>query len=294
MNLSLNYHHLRYFRAVATAGALGLAARKLGVSQSSVSSQIRQLEQTLGHQLFDRQHKSLILTEAGRIALEYADAIFRQGDELVGVLNNVSGARRRVLRVGTVATISRNFLMERLRPVLEQPHIEVVQRSGGLGDLLSRLASHMLDVVLSNQPAMRDAASAFHTHLLSSQKVSLVGPARSKGGKFRFPTDLEHYPLLLPSQENALRAAFDLILERHRIHPRILAEADDMATLRLLATEGVGLALVPPVVVRMELQNGTLKELHRFNDLEEHFYAITVSTRFPSDLTALVLQMHRP
>ncbi|MFQ3578476.1 MAG: LysR substrate-binding domain-containing protein, partial [Verrucomicrobiia bacterium] len=188
------------------------------------------------------------------------------------------------------ATISRNFLMERLHPVLEQRDVEIIQRSAGLGELLAGLASHLLDVVLSNQPVLRDTASAFHTHHLSSQKVSLVGPADRKRGRFRFPNDLEKHPLLLPSQMNATRAAFDLILERHHLHPQILAEVDDMATLRLLAAKGLGLALVPPVVVQMELQNGLLKEWYRFDDLEEHFYAITVSTRFPSNLTALVLQ----
>lgn len=284
MSAFLNFHHLRYFRAIATEGTLTGAARRLGVSQSSLSVQLRQLEESLGQPLFRRERKSLVLTEAGSIALEYADSIFRSGDELLGVLSNRPTARRRVLRVGAVATMSRNFQMQCLRPFVGRDDVELVLRSGSLRDLLAQLRAHALDVVLSNLSVPRDAESDWHSHLLAEQPVALVGKKPRSRKRFRYPEDLESIPLLLPTLDSALRVAFDLAMERAGIRPVIAAEIDDMAMLRLLAREGAGLALVPPVVVVTELERGLLVERHRFADISESFHAILPDRRFPNPL----------
>ena len=114
----LNYHHLRYFRAIATEGSLTKAALHLKLSQSALSVQLRSLEESLGQPLFERKHKALVLTEAGRIALEYAQTIFRSGEELTDVLKNRAGRSRRLLRVGAAANLSRNFQLSFLRPLI--------------------------------------------------------------------------------------------------------------------------------------------------------------------------------
>lgn len=285
----LNYHHLRYFWAIATEGTLTGAAAKLGVAQSALSVQLKQLEESIGQPLFHRQHKSLVLTEAGRIALDYADTIFRSGEEMMSVLQNRPTSRRKVFRVGAVATLSRNFQLSCLQPFIGREDVELVLRSGSLRALLAQLQAHTLDVVLSNLPVRREADTAWHSHLLEEQPVSLVGK-KSRGRKaFRFPEDLEREPLLLPSLDSQLRASFDLVLEREGIIPMIAAEVDDMAMLRLLAREGAGLALVPPVVVEGELKRGILTELYRFEDLSESFYAITPSRRYPNELVGEML-----
>ncbi|MFT7060311.1 MAG: LysR family transcriptional activator of nhaA, partial [Pseudorhodobacter sp.] len=113
----LNYHHLRYFREVAIEGHLGRAAERLNVSQSALSIQIRQLEDRLGHPFFDRIGRSLVLTEAGRIALDHADRIFGAGDELLATLQQSSSVRP-PLRIGALSTLSRNFQLQFLRPLL--------------------------------------------------------------------------------------------------------------------------------------------------------------------------------
>ncbi|MEP6670956.1 MAG: LysR family transcriptional regulator [Chthoniobacter sp.] len=278
----LNYHHLRYFRAIANEGSLTRAAERLNISQSAISIQLRSLEESLGQPLFHRQNKSLVLTEAGGIALDYAESIFRAGEEMAAVLKNEVSGRRRVLRIGAVATLSRNFQIALLRPLIGRADIELVLYSGNLRDLLAQLRAHTLDVVLSNLPVRRDADTDWHSHLLDEQPVSLVGKRTRQRNKFRFPEDLRTTPVLLPSLDSNIRSGFDLILERSGIRPVIAAEVDDMAMLRLLACEGAGLALVPPVVVRGELDSGLLVERHRITDLRESFYAITPSRRFPN------------
>ncbi len=280
----LNYHHLRYFRAIAKEGSLTAAARALNLSQSSLSIQLRQLEESLGQPLFRRENKSLVLTEAGRIALDYSETIFETGDEMIDVLRNQGAGRRAILRVGAVATLSRNFQSGLLRPLVGRPDVELVLRSGNLRDLLAMLKAHLLDVVLSNLPVQRDAETPWHTRLLDEQPVSLVELASREREGFRFPEDLANTPMVLPGHDSNLRVAFDLLMERMGVRPVIAAEVDDMALLRLLASEGAGLALVPPVVVRRELENGLLVERHRIPEIRETFHAITISRRFPNPL----------
>lgn len=282
---ALNYHHLRLFHAIARAGSLTDAAARLHLSQSALSTQLRALEAQLGHALFERQGRRLHLTEAGRIALDYAERVFRLGDELASTLRGrpTGGA---VLRVGALPTLSRNFQLEFLRPLIGRAEVELVVRSGTLRELLAELEAHALDVVLTNAAVRRDARSDLHSHLLSEQPVSLVGRPRGDAPAFRFPDDLRHETVLLPSLDSGIRVAFDRMLALADIRPAILAEVDDMAMLRLLARESSGLTLVPPIVVRDELESGLLAEHCRIDGLSERFYAVVQRRQFPNRLLA--------
>lgn len=288
--MQLNYHHLRYFHAIAREGSLTRAARRLHLSQSALSVQLRKLEESVGHPLFDREHKSLVLTEAGRLTLDHAESIFKLGDELMDALQHRHGNRRRVLRVGAVATLSRNFQMRLLAGMAVRDDVELVLRSGSLRDLLGQLQAHTIDLVLSNQSVRRDADTNWFSHLLANQPVSLVARRDRRRKRFRFPDELHASPVLLPSLESSIRHGFDQVMERHGIRPVIAAEVDDMAMLRLLARETGYLALVPPVVVRDELSQGLLQEKHRFQEIREHFYAITPRRRFPNPLVKQLVE----
>lgn len=280
----LNYHHLRYFRVIARELSVTRAAEKLNLSVPALSIQLKQLEESLGHKLFERGKGGLVLTEAGRLAMDYADMIGKTGEELMDVMQHRQRGGRQVLRVGAVATLSRNFQLEFLRPSLHRAAVEVVIRSGALRDLLVALHAHEVDLVLSNQPARRDAERPWHSHLLAEQPVGLVGVPAWKKKQLKFPEDFGDVPVILPSMESNTRAAFDRLLAAAGVRPRIMAEVDDMAMLRLLAREGEGLALVPPVVVRDEIESGVLVETHRVPQVRETFYAITPSRRFPNPL----------
>lgn len=286
---ALNYHHLRYFWTIAHEGGLTRAARRLNVSQSALSVQLRTLEEQLGHALFTREGKRLELTEAGRIALDYADSVFKTGEELVSTLRERPGAARRALRIGAIATLSRNFQMGLLAPLLGRDDVDLVLRSGTLRELLARLDAHELDLVLANAPAPRDAAAPRESRLLDEQPVSIVGRPTPGAPPLRIPEDLDNVPMVLPSAESDVRAAFDRLCDEARVRPSILAEVDDMAMMRLLARESTGLTLVPPIVVRDELEAGTLVEHARIPALSESFYAITLKRRFPNPLVGEVL-----
>jgi LysR family transcriptional activator of nhaA len=280
----LNYNHLRYFWAVAHEGSLTRAAEFMNLSQSALSVQIQKLEHQMGHPLFERVGRKLILTEAGRIALDYADTVFKAGDELMSTLRGRPLATRQVLHVGALTTLSRNFQLEFLRPLVGRSDVELIVRSGNIRDLLAQLEAHALDVVLANSAAPRDARSSLRNHLLNEQPVSLVGHPRRSGRAFKFPDDLKSEPILLPSLDSDIRVAFDRVLELAGIRPIILAEVDDMAMLRLLAREREGVTLVPPIVVRDELDTGVLVEHCRIPEVTETFYAIVQKRRFPNRL----------
>lgn len=290
--MQLNFKHLRYFRAVAHIGNLTRAAAQLNLSQSALSVQIRKLEAQLGHALFDRKGRQLHLTEAGRIALDYADAIFSTSEELLGTM---AGARasRPVLRIGAMATLSRNFQIGLLRPLLGRTDAGLVLRSGSPDVLLADLEALALDAVLLNAAPGPDRAGMFRSFRLAEQQVSLVGtPARLQRIGALAET-LSAHPVVLPSSYGSIRTGFEALAERLGIRPRIAAEADDMAMLRLLAREDVGIAVLPPVVVRDELQSGQLIEAHLLPGVFESFYAVTVERRFPNPLLKTVLDAAR-
>ena len=280
----LNFHHLRYFWVVAHRRHLTKAAEALHVSPSALSIQLRQLEERLGHALFERRNRQLVLTEAGRVALAHADTIFQTGQELLGALRGTSAQKRAVLRVGSVATLSRNFQLGWLSPLLRDEQVQIRLVSGTPRELLAQLSAHTLDVVLSNEAAPRDTSAGWVSRRVASQSLSLVSrpPARKRPARpaLRFPQDLDGQPIILPSADSAVRPAFDLLLEEAGVRPVLLAEVDDMAMLRLLARETGALALVPPVVVSDELRNGVLVERCSIPQLQERFYAITMRRRF--------------
>ena len=290
---SLNLHHLRLFRAVASDGTLTGAARALNLSQSALSTQIKALEASLGHDLFARRGRGLILTEAGRIALDHAEAIFRTADDLTATLRE-TGRGRLALRVGALATLSRNFQMQFVRPLIGRPDVELVLRSGSQAELLHGLQSLAFDVVLTNMAPPRDAGTPWLVHRLAEQRVSLIGTPGRLGQIPRPMRDLlSQEPLILPPPETAMRAAFDALTSRLDIVPMIAAEVEDMAMLRLLAREDAGLAVIPPIVVQDELAAGLLIEAARLDDVTETFQAVAAARRFPNPLLAEVLAQGR-
>jgi LysR family transcriptional activator of nhaA len=286
---AINYNHLRYFRAIAHAGGLTRAAEQLNLSQSALSVQLQKLEHQLGHQLFERGHKRMQLTEAGRIALDHADTMFAAGDELVATLRGRPQGPLQALRIGALPTLSRNFQLEFVAPLVNRPDIELVIRSGTMRSLLAQLESHEVDVVLANTEAHGDVRTRFRNHLIDRQPVALVAPAGDYKA-FSFPEDLAGAPVLVPSLESEIRLGFDRVLAAAGVQPLILAEIDDMAMLRLLARETHGLTLVPPIVVRDELAEGSLVQVCTVPGVEESFYAITQQRRFPNALVAELIE----
>lgn len=283
----LNYHHLRYFHAVAHDGNLTRTAERLNLSQSALSSQIKALEERFGHKLFDRVGRRLELTEVGRITLDHADRIFGTGAELLATLRQSSEARP-PLRVGALSTLSRNFQLAFLKPVLSHEDVDIKLTSGNAERLLTMLKSLALDVVLTTQVPAQEDRTDFIAHRISEQPVGLHGiPERLRHGNLT--SLLESEPLIVPN-DPVIRAGFDSLVVRLGIEPRVVADVDDMAMVRLLAREGVGLAIAPAVVLADEIATGLLQTAPHNLRITESFFAVTIPRSFPHPLLATLLQ----
>jgi len=276
----LNYHHLRHFWMIARHRSVTRAAAALNISQSTLSEQLSELEDWLGQPLFERRGRELILTDAGRVALEHAEVIFMTGHELVTRFRHSGESRQRVLRIGAVGPLSKNLQFDFIQPILADSRTRVVVVAGSLDELTSQLRDHRLDLVLSNIPVRSDQESEIFNHRLGEVPVFLVGGRNFKHPKGAFPKFLKNMPLFLPGTQSHVRAEFDLLMANAGIEPRVHAEIDDMALLRLLALSGEGLALVSKIVIENELQSEQIKFMQQVPDLMEKYYVLTVRKRF--------------
>ena len=290
MNLEqLNFRHLFYFWRVAKLGHLTRAAGDLHTSQSALSAQIRQLEERLGEDLFSRKGRRLVLTDTGQFVLSYAESIFGLGQEMLGRLQGQSQGITRV-RVGSVATLSRNYQENWIRPLLSDLSVVLTLESGMLEGLLTRLMQHQLDVVLANETVATDPERPLHFRFLGSQTVSLVGPSHVwQANSLRMPEDLQGVDVAVPGPRHAVRSQFDALCASAGITPRLRAEVDDMAMLRLIARDSGWLTVLPDVVVQDELRVGSLVAVGQSHHLQERFYAITTPNRHRTDIVERLL-----
>jgi LysR family transcriptional activator of nhaA len=195
----------------------------------------------------------------------------------------------KTLRLGALATLSRNFQMEFLQPLLGRPDVELVLRSGNTAELLASLRSLSLDVVLINQPPVHDGHSGFVAHRLAERAVSLIGSAARFRRDCSLAERLMAHPVIVPTSGTSVRAGFDALVYQLDIRPRVIAEADDMAMMRLFAREDIGIAVLPPIVVKDEIAAGTLVEGAALPGIVQTFYAVMMERRFPNPLLKILL-----
>lgn len=284
----LNYHHLYYFWRVAKEGNLTQAAKQLHVSQSALSAQIKQLENTMDVQLFERTGRKLKLTETGMRSYAYAEEIFTKGDELENLLLTGKDSRQQTIRIGVLSTMSRNFIEVFIAPLASKPKLRFSLHSGGQAMLLEALANHQLDLALTNIEVHGSKDRLWECQQLARQPVAVVGPLEVDKKEVDKKNELsDHYRQqrwVLPINESPIRSAFDSFCAQQNFRPDIAAEADDMAMLRLLARDTGALAVIPDIVVRDELTSGRLKHLMTLPNIYENFYAVTVKRQYPSPL----------
>lgn len=281
----LNYRHLYYFWKVATGDSLTAVAETLHVSQSALSTQIRQLEASVGRPLFERSGRRLLLTPTGRQVLQHAQEIFTRGEALEALLRDGVEPEIETLRIGALSTMSRNFLEAFVAPFLERGDLRVSMHANDSADLLDALGRYRLDVVLTTSPVTQAEDHRWQTQLIGRQPVSIIGRAGLGLHGARFPEGFHDHRWLLPGPDTDIRPAFDAYCGSRHFEPDIMAEANDMAMLRLLARDSGALAVLPRVVVRDELESGVLEEYQVLPMIDEHFYAVTAKgARLPPAL----------
>ncbi|HAM36201.1 MAG TPA: hypothetical protein DEB40_02270 [Elusimicrobia bacterium] len=260
----LNHHHLYYFWVVAREGSIAKACGKLYLAQPTISAQIIQLEKSLGKKLFEREKKKLILTEDGRLVLEYADAIFNTAQELLDAVHDRPSPRVMRVQLGIVDQVSKQVAQMLLREIYRfRPDAQVTVFEGALEPMLAQLKSHATDLVLSNIEVPIEAAADYEKVEIGALSIIFVAsPALARQVR-AFPGDLTKIPLLLPTRASPVWAGVERYLNERKITPSISGEIQDVELLRLLTIDGMGAAPLNPLTVKEDLRSRRLVRLGR-------------------------------
>ena len=277
----LNYSHLQYFWAVAREGSVAKAADSLHLTPQTISGQLKLLDESVGQPLFNRVGRRLVLSETGQLVFEYAEEIFTVGAELASVVRGQQRSGYTSLAVGIVSSMPKLIAERIIAPVLAgEDSVRVRCHESSLEQLLSELAVHRLDIVLSDQPVPDGLNIKAYNHRLGESSMSFFAQ-RSKARHYRakFPASLMDAPMLLPSPHSALRRRMDDWFEAHSIFPRIVGEFDDSALLKAFGEAGFGVFAGPTAIAEEICRMYRMSVIGETDEVKERFYAISPERR---------------
>ena len=290
----MNLRHLRNFWTVARMGGVARAAERLALTPQTISGQLRQLEEDLGAALFRPAGRGLEFTEAGRMALSYADEILQLGDEMKSIL----GARRQqplpVLRVGITDVVPKSFAYRLLAPVGKLPEpVRLVCREGPIDLLLGELALHRLDMVVADRPMPSGLAIKGHNHKLGESALAFFAGEGAIKGDADFPACLDGAPLLLPGSGAAVRARIDQWLNEQRLVPRLMGEFDDGALMKAFGQAGAGIFPGPALLADEICRHYDVHRIGEVSEIREAFWLISAERRVTHPAIRTVLESAR-
>lgn len=286
----LNYHHLLYFWTMAREGSVSKAAEKLHLSQPTISGQLRQLELAIGSKLYERVGRELRLTETGKLVFEYAEEIFSTGQELMQRLKGNHASRSLPFVIGVPDFVPKLLAFRLIEPIFRMEQaVQLTCYEGKLSELLADLAMHRLDLVISDSPAGSQVSVKAYNHPLGECGVSWVATRdRAEVLKAGFPHSLQGQPLLLPTQNTVLRRSVEHWLDNQDFEPTVVAEIEDSALLKILASEGIGIAPVAVPVLNDVADQYGLLPIGPLEGVSMQFVAISAERRVTHPAVKLI------
>ena len=277
----LNYHHLLYFWMIAREGSIARACQQLQLAQPTMSKQLRQLERAVNQKLFHRAGRNLVLTEAGQVVFRYAEEIFSLGQELTDVLRGKPVGSPLRLLVGLPDVLSKLVAYRLLEPALHLPEpVQIVCEENKLEYLLTELAAHRLDIVLSESAMGSNVNVRAYSHLLGECSISIFGTAIwSRRLRRGFPRSLDGAKILLPTQRTILRRSLEQWFDKENIRPVVSGEFADSALLKVFGQAGVGVFPAPTVIAKEICRQYRVREIGRLDAIRARYYAISVERR---------------
>jgi LysR family transcriptional activator of nhaA len=291
----LNYHHLLYFWTVAREGSIARASRVLRLASPTISAQLKTLEENLGEKLFERQGRGLMLTDAGRLVLGYADEIFSLGREMMHVVNRRPTERARRFHVGVVDSVPKLIARELLKPALHMdPPAHLVVREGKLEPLVSELATHHLDMVLADHRYSAPASIKIFHHRLGEWGVTFFAAA-PLARKLRegFPGSLDGAPALLHAENTAMRRSLDAWFESIGVRPRVLAEFEDSALIKVFGSDAQGFFALPSVAVAEVARGHRVQAFGSTDVCRERYYLVSAERRLKHPAVVKIHELAR-
>lgn len=292
----LNYHHLLYFYTVAKVGSVGRAAEQLFLTQPTLSTQIKALESSLGEPLFKREGRRLQLTETGRVTFRYAEEIFGLGNELRETLKGRPTQSKVELRVGVTDVVPKSVAHALLEPVLKRfPDLKLFCRESGIENLVADMATHGLDVILSDLPLQEGTPLKAFSHILGESDLTfMASPEVARRLRKSFPQSLRGEAMLLQGKHSAIRRALDAWFESLDMRPNIRGEFDDTALLKVFGAAGHGIIVIPSLVSGDVREQYGLEAIARIGELRASFYAISPERRVKHAAVQCLLESARP
>jgi LysR family transcriptional activator of nhaA len=284
----LNYQHLLYFWSVVRTGSLTRACEELALAAPTVSAQLRTLEARLGEKLLAKSGRKLVPTEVGRLVYSYADEIFTLGQDLLEALEHRPTARPLRLVVGIDDVVPKEIAYRILKPTLAlQRPVRLLCREGTLDRLAADLAVHEIDVVLSDAPITPSLNVRAYSHTLGACEVPwMATPTLAKTLRRGFPKSLDGVPVLLPTDDTAIRRSLDLWLEKHDVHPIMIGEFEDYTMLREFARGGHGFAPVPSILEEQFRREYGFARIGIAAGVKSEFYAISIERKIKNPAVA--------
>ena len=292
MNTPFSYRHLYYFWVVAKEGGMSKAADKLDMAVQTVSTQVRELEKSLGYELLKPAGRGVALTEAGLAAMRQAELIFQLGEKLPEIVRDAVGKPSVRLAVGISDGLAKLAVRQLMQPVMHTPNLRLICQEDEFEDLLGDLALHRLDVVLADRPAPNNPNLKVYSHALGSSPLAWYAPelllaAARKG----FPQSLARVPVLLPTSHAAVRVKIDHWFERQGIKPNIVGEFEDSALLKTFGAAGMGVFPAAELVQAELIARYDVKRVGACDGVEEHFFAIGVHKKVRHPLVQKLLPL---
>jgi LysR family transcriptional activator of nhaA len=285
----INYHHLFYFKTIAEEGTVSRAAIKLRVGQPTLSAQLKQFEETIGVQLFERHHKKLVLTEQGRIALDYSKTIFKMGSEMFEVLHDRMKPLKPTVHVGALDSISKLVVVQVVKHAFKITQCQVTVSEGKLDELLRGLTSHQMDILISDYLPSGIDAKGLNPKRIAKNNVGFYGAPKFRILKTGFPASISGQPLILPTCDSKLRYDIDHWAQAHGIELNIIAETQDVSMKKLLAIEGLGLIPITAQGISGREAEKTLCEVGLIQGVHEEFFMITTQRKVKNDIASKLM-----
>lgn len=290
MDSWLNYHHLFYFKTIAEEGSIARAAEKLRLGQPTLSAQLRQLEESIGLQLFDRHHKKLVLTEAGRVALKYSAEIFRMGSEMLEVLKDQSSPSKMHVQLGVLDSIPKHIAYRLVKSALAVAPCKVSVLEGGLTELVLEMIEHRIDLMLTNHVPPPLEGQELITRSLVKQPVLVCGAPKFSGLKEGFPNSLNGQPFILATIHSRLRQDVDTFFRSNGITPNVVAETQDTGLQKVMGEEGEGLIPLAAPAVAPLVQAGRLVVIGELEGVAEEYFLIAANRKIVNQISSELMR----
>lgn len=284
MNPWINYHHLFYFKSIAEEGSVSKAAEKLLVGQPTLSAQLKLFEDSLGVQLFDRQGKKLILTEHGKVALDYAKNIFRLGSEMYEVLHDRLKPLKPSIHIGALDSIPKQIVLQIVKHALRISPCQIYLSEGRPDELLRELTAHRIDLLMSNFIPAGVDAKGLNPKSIAKRNVAFYGAKAFAKLRKGFPKSISGQPMILPTYDSRLRQDLDHWAKTQSIELNIITESQDISVKKLMAIHGLGLIAMATHSASIQVETGELVEIGKLQGVYEELILITAARKIENPI----------